>query len=96
MYIIMDIFAQIAEKIIKEQEDIVGPVALEQARKVQGLRLDWDKHEVMIEGDKKTILENLVKQYEYLFGRASVEVCKDAVKNLLPKIPQYQRQQMLQ
>lgn len=51
---------------------------------------------VVIGGDKKTILENLVKQYEYLFGRASVEVCKDAVKNLLPKIPQYQRQQMLQ
>ena len=34
----MDIFAQIARKIIEEQENIIGPVVLEQAKKVQGLR----------------------------------------------------------
>jgi len=91
----MDIFAQIAEKIIKEQETIIGPVALEQARKVAGLIINWEKHEVVLEGDKKEIVEKLVEQYEYLFGQASVEVCKDAVKNLLPKIPQDQRPQLL-
>lgn len=96
MNIFMDIFARIAEKIIEEQETIIGPVALEQARKVQGLKVDWVKHEVMVEGDKKSILENLVKQYEMLFGRASVEVCKDAVRDLLPKVPQKQRPQLLQ
>jgi len=91
----MDIFAQIAEKIIKEQETIIGPVALEQARKVSGLTINWDKHEVKLEGDKKEIVEKLVEQYEYLFGQASVEVCKDAAKGLLPKIPHYQMPQML-
>ena len=91
----MDIFAQIAEKIIKEQETIIGPVALEQARKVSGLIINWEKHEVKLEGDKKEIVEKLVEQYEYLFGQASVEVCKDAVKNLLTKIPQDQRPQLL-
>jgi len=91
----MDIFAQIVEKIIKEQETIIGPVALEQARKVSGLIINWEKHEVKLEGDKKEIVEKLVEQYEYLFGKASVEVCKDAVKNLLPKIPQDQRPQLL-
>lgn len=86
----MDIFARIAEKIIEEQENIIGPVALEQARKVQGLRLDWEKHEVMVEGDKKSILENLVRQYETLFGRASVEVCKDAARAMIPQVPKDQ------
>ena len=40
----MDVFGQIVEKIIKEQESIIGPVALEQARKVEGLNVDWEKH----------------------------------------------------
>lgn len=92
----MDIFARIAEKIIREQEGIIGPVALEQARKVHGLKIDWPKHVIVLEGNKKEIIEKLVEQYEYLFGQASVEVCKDAVKDLLPKMPQDQRPQFLQ
>ena len=91
----MDIFAKIAEKIIREQEGIIGPVALEQARKVSGLIINWEKHEVKIEGDKKEIVEKLVEQYEYLFGQASVEVCKDAVKGIISKIPQGQRPELL-
>ena len=59
----MDIFAQLVEKIIKEQETIIGPVALEQARKVSGLIINWEKHEVKLEGDKKEIVEKLVEQY---------------------------------
>jgi len=86
----MDIFAQIAEKIIREQEGIIGPVALEQARKVAGLIINWEKHEVKLEGDKKEIVEKLVEQYEYLFGQASVEVCKDAVKSIISQVPKDQ------
>lgn len=92
----MDIFAQIAEKIIREQEGIIGPVALEQARKVPGLSLNWDKHEVKLEGDQKEIIEKLVEQYEYLFGRASVEVCKDAVSSIISKVPKDQIPSQLQ
>ena len=91
----MDIFAQIVEKIIREQEGIIGPVALEHARKVQGLNVDWEKHDVRFDGDQKTIVERLVGQYRELFGQASVEVCKDAVKDVLSKIPQDQRPQLL-
>lgn len=78
----MDIFAQMAVKIIREQESIIGPVALEQARKVPGLKVDWQKHEVALGGDEKAVIENLVKQYQHLFGKTSVEVCKDAIKGL--------------
>ena len=91
----MDIFAQIVEKIIREKEGIIGPVALEQARKVEGLNVDWEKHDVRFDGDQKTIVERLVGQYRELFGQASVEVCKDAVKDVLSKIPQDQRPQLL-
>lgn len=91
----MDIFAQIVDKIIKEQESIIGPVALEQARKVIGINIDEVNSEVIIVGDKKIILENLVKQYEKLFGPASIEVCRDAVKNLVAQAPKEQVPQLL-
>ncbi len=75
----MDVFAQAAEKIIHEQEGIIGPVALEQARKVAGLKVNGGVH---IEGNKTQVLEHLVEQYQKLFGQTSVEVCKEAVSGL--------------
>lgn len=83
----MDIFAQMAAKIIKEQESIIGPIALEQAKKVPGLQVDWAKHEVKIVGNEVAILENLVEQYQHLFGQTSVEVCRDAIKGIKADVP---------
>lgn len=82
----MDLFDQAAEKIISEQENIIGPVAVEQAGKVQGLKLNWGQHQVGLEGNKTAILEELVQQYKELFGQASVEVCKQAVADIISKI----------
>lgn len=92
----MDIFSQMAEKIIKEQEGVIGPVALEQAKKVSGLSVDWTKHDIKISGNKTAVLEHLVEQYKHLFGQASVEVCKDAVRGILSKIPKEQVPALLQ
>lgn len=83
----MDIFAQMAEKIIKEQESIIGPVALEQAKKVPGLSVDWSSKTIKVDGDETAVIEKLVEQYQHLFGQTSVEVCKDAVKNLRSDVP---------
>ncbi len=83
----MDIIAQLTEKIIQEQESVIGPVALEQARKVPGLTLNWDKHEVVLSGNERDILDQLVNNYKHLFGPASVEVCKDAIKSLVKEAP---------
>jgi hypothetical protein len=91
----MDIFSQIADKIIKEQEGIIGPIALEQAKKVPGIKFDDTSHSIAIEGDKKTALENLVRQYEKLFGSASIEVCRDAVKSIVADAPKNQIPQLL-
>jgi chaperonin GroEL (HSP60 family) len=91
----MEIFNQLAERIIKEQENIIGPIAFEQARKVSGLNIDEKSHAVDIQGNKKEVLENLVKQYEALFGRTSVEVCKDAVKDIISQAPKDQVPQVL-
>lgn len=82
--------SEIAKRIIKAQERVIGPLAVEQARKVSGLTLDWPNEKVSIDLDSKVVLDNLVKNYEHLFGQASVEVCKDAVKNVIDEVPRDQ------
>jgi hypothetical protein len=82
----MDVFAQMAEKIIESQETIIGPVALEQASHVPHLHLDWEHHEVQIDGNEAEVINDLVGVYRDLFGQVSVEVAKDAVARLIGQL----------
>ena len=81
-------FPQMAYQIIKEQELIIGPLAWDEARKVTGLQIiDQQKGEVNLQnGDPKNVINNLVSQYERIFGKASHAVCHDAVQDLLAQM----------
>lgn len=79
---------QLVSRIIEEQAQIIGPVAWEEAGKVIGLRIDVGTHQINLEGNPREVLEKLVAQYEQLFGLASREVCRDAVRPLLSQISQ--------
>lgn len=83
----MDIYSQIAVKIISGQEAIIGPVAIEQAEQVEGMHVDWSKQEVQIEGNKVQTIENLIDKYKELFGQISVEVSKQSAASLMAKLP---------
>ena len=85
----MTIFDKMSVRIIKEQEFVIGPLAWDEARKVRGLEVvDMKKGEVhLAEGDQKVVVDGLVAQYERIFGRASHEVCRDAVQSILAEIP---------
>ncbi|SRR5258706_9818894 len=93
----INIFAQISQRIIKEQEQIIGPLAWDEARKVSGLNVvDSKKGELVTTGDGKTIVDSLVSRYVRLFGRASQEVCKEAVHDLISGLPKEQIPSSLQ
>ena len=81
----MDTYAQVISNIIKEQQAIIGPIALDQAKKVSGLEVNGT--DVKITGNKKEVLDALVNQYSKLFGKASIEVCKEAFEPFQDKIP---------
>lgn len=83
----MDVYAQIVERIIKSQEAIIGPVAVEQAHMVHNLNVDWDAHKISIEGNSAQVITDLVEQYRHLFGQISVEVSKEAVGSLANQLP---------
>ena len=93
----MTIFDQISIRIIKEQELIIGPVAWDEAKKVPGLHvINQQKGEVSFDGDGKETVNKLVAQYTRLFGRASSEVCKEAVQDLIVELPKDQVPSSLQ
>ena len=79
------IFIKILLEIIKEQESVIGPLAWIEAGKVAGLQIiDLQKNEIAISGnDPKNVVNSLVERYERLFGRASREVCRDAVASII-------------
>ncbi len=78
-------FSQLALRIIKEQELIIGPLAWNEARKVQGVNvIDSRSGQVDIQNsDPKKVIDGLVAQYERLFGKASHEACREAVRDLI-------------
>ena len=82
----MDVYAQIVESIIRHQEAIIGPVAIEQAQQIADLQLDWSKHQVTVGGDPVRVIDNLVQAYKNLFGQISVEVSKEAAASLIGQL----------
>jgi hypothetical protein len=82
----MDIYAQIVEKIIAQQEAIIGPIAAEQANEVQGLSVDWSSHQISFTSDPAQTIDELVEQYKELFGQIAVETCKEAAAPLLTQV----------
>ena len=91
----MEVYNEIAAKIIEQQQTIIGPVAVEQAKAVSGLKVDWDKHQVTVSGNGADVIDKLVSQYKELFGKISVEVCKEAASKLVSQLPADQQPKSL-
>lgn len=86
----MTAFDQIATKIIREQELIIGPIAWQEAGKVSGIHvIDPNKGTLSLENtDGGVVIDRLIGQYEHLFGRASREASREAVAGLIADLPQ--------
>ncbi len=80
-----DLLQEMTVKIIREQELVIGPLAWIEAAKVTGLQvIDQRAGTVLLnDADPKSIIDRLIAQYEKLFGRASHEVSRDAVRSII-------------
>ena len=85
----MTTYEQIVIKIIKEQELIIGPLAWIEAAKVSGLSIiDKRVGTILVKQEEgKGVIDQLVAQYDRLFGKASHEVCKEAVASIIADLP---------
>lgn len=86
----MDIYAKIVARIIEQQESIMGPIAIEQAKRVAQLKVDWPQHKIDLSGDPQAAVDMLVEQYKELFGQIAVETCRDAVQTMIAGLPKEQ------
>ena len=79
---------QIATRIVREQESLMGSVAWSQAGKVRGLRVDKEASNVLIDNgsDGRVVIDELVQRYGKLFGKAARQVCKEAVAALTAEL----------
>jgi predicted Zn-dependent protease len=90
------LFGEIAEKIIEQQEAVIGPIAIEQAKQVSELKIDWPQHRVSVSGDPQKAIDELVEQYKELFGQIAVQVSKEAASTFLTQLPPEKRPKSLQ
>lgn len=82
--------SKVIQAIVEQQKSIIGPLAITQANKVPGVKISGEGNinlESLPEKDVTQLLTQLVKKYEELFGRVSIEVCRDAIKEIKPDIP---------
>lgn len=82
-----NVFGQIAQKIIEQQELIIGPLAVEQAKNIAELTIDWAERKVSISGDPQKVIDRLVEKYKELFGQIAVQTCKQAAARYLVELP---------
>jgi hypothetical protein len=82
----MDTFEQITLRIVEDQENIIGPLAREEALRISGISFVNDGKDVSLSGDKRHLIDQVVARYEHLFGKASVQVCRDAAAPFLPSL----------
>jgi hypothetical protein len=91
----MSIYATIVEKIIAQQEQIIGPVAMQQASLVEGIAIDDKTHSVTLTGNEKQIINELIGQYQELFGQIAVEVSKEAASKIAATLTPEQLPELL-
>ena len=82
--------------IVSGQKQIIGPMAVEQANHVEGLKITQSLETIEEIGDGDQLLKSLISEYEKLFGQASVEACKESIKKIIPsissnKVPEFLR-----
>jgi hypothetical protein len=90
-----DIYTEICTQIIKEQQRIIGDLAVEQAGLVEGLTVDPATFRCTVSGDGGKVINNLIEQYRDFFGYAAVEVCKEAASRFLVKLPDDEKPALL-
>ncbi len=76
-----DIYAQLAQKIIQEEGRVIGDISWDLAFKVPGLVVDAN-YMLRLTGNKNEVINQLIAQYEQIFGQTSRELAKDVIKGL--------------
>jgi hypothetical protein len=80
----MEAYEEIIKSIIKSQMAIIGPMAVDEANKIEGLQIDNKVEKIQLSAaSPEKAIRNLVEQYASLFGSISIEVSKEAINAVI-------------
>ncbi len=74
----MEKYKNAIKYILQEQELIIGPVAKDLAKQVEGVKIT--DNDIIITSDPKDTLQKVISQFQSLFGQLSIEVSKQVIK----------------
>lgn len=81
-------YEEIAQLIIRKQMLVLGEaIAVERAKRTQGLELDAQGNVKFLSSEGSKILENLLNQYYELLGPAGLSFAREAALGVLVKNP---------
>lgn len=86
----MNTFEIIVQKIIREQEQLIGPVAWREAANVKGLRIiNQETGEIAIEPnvDGREVIDGLVLRFGNLFGKVVTDFMPSGTVQDKPDLP---------
>ena len=72
--------------IVSVHKELIGPYAIQVANRVSGLSVSKDLATIDVQREEKVITGELVQEYKKLFGNTSIELCKEALQELLPNV----------
>lgn len=78
------VYVELIATIVQKMRGIIGSVAVVQANKVSGLKIDGG---ITLEGDPVRILDALLSSYKGIIGPVAIALAKQAVKSVLEKNP---------
>ena len=79
------VYEKLANAIIEEINDIIGPVSIVQANTVKGLKASTRK--VRITGAPAKVISDLVDAYKIIIGDVAITIAKKGAKPILEKNP---------
>lgn len=78
----MESIELVIKKIIKEQSQIIGPLAIELASKSKSISIPNNEIDSLkVLGDPKLALKDIMNTYSKLFGQVSLDVCISAARD---------------
>jgi hypothetical protein len=85
---VLSAYENMCAEIIKQQAGIISDkLALEQVQGIDGLSVDPSNFKCTLIGDSSGIIDDVVTRYSSFFGHAAVEVCRDAARRYITRLP---------
>ena len=80
----MSDYTKMIRSIINQMENVIGPVATTQAKRVEGLVIN---KKISIKGKPQNAIKDLIERYKSLMGPVALTIAKKGAKPILEKNP---------